>query len=79
MNWLQYWNTSTMSKIDLEVFIAEHIHRTEEMILSIDVNETIYTNTPSKPSSIQLLIENLGLINLTSEKSNHRQYMTTVQ
>ena len=68
-----YKEPRQQSIIDLKAFIAERITRTEEIILSIDANETIDTKTPSKPNSTQSLIENLGLINLTTEKFIHHK------
>ena len=60
--------------IDLETFIQAKLDNHEEIILSIDANETYDETKPSQPHSIRSLSENLGLINLSSNHQN--QYET---
>ena len=51
---------------DLESFITTRIQQGEEIIISIDANETINEDKPIQPYSIQSLINNTRLVNLTT-------------
>ena len=66
----------TQTIIDLENFIQACIENKEEIILSIDANETIEDTPTPKPNSVRSMSENLGLINLTINSTSHQETHT---
>lgn len=66
----------TQTIIDLENFIQARIANKEEIILSIEANETIEDTPTPKPNSVRSMSENLGLINLTTNSTSHQETHT---